>query len=96
MGAEFFSVIPRPGQAERLGGRVGMEPSLRRVHRWTSVVFTITVAANFVAMIWGQPPALITYSPLPPLLLLLLTGLYMLVRHQIRVRRSAHFLETHR
>lgn len=50
----------------------------RQVHRWLSIVFTLTVVANFVAMaIQGQPPAWITYSPLLPLFVLMITGLYM-------------------
>lgn len=51
--------------------------SIRQFHRWTSIAFTTTVIANFVAMTQGPPPAWITYSPLLPLFLLLLTGLYM-------------------
>jgi hypothetical protein len=53
--------------------------SLRQLHRWLSIVFTLTVIANFVAlgMGKGQPPAWVTYSPLPPLAWLLFTGLYM-------------------
>lgn len=50
---------------------------VRRVHRWTSIAFTTTVVANFVAMARGQPPAWVTYSPLPPLALLAFTGLYL-------------------
>lgn len=52
---------------------------IRRVHRWTSIVFTLTVIANFVALArgTGAPPPWITYAPLPPLALLLLTGLYL-------------------
>jgi hypothetical protein len=41
------------------------------------MAFTLTVIANFVAMSFGTPPAWITYSPLLPLALLLLTGLYL-------------------
>lgn len=41
------------------------------------MAFTLTVVANFAAMTQGQPPAWITYSPLPPLFLLLFTGLYL-------------------
>lgn len=44
------------------------------------MAFTLTVIANFVAMTQGQPPAWITYSPLPPLALLLFTGLYLFLR----------------
>jgi hypothetical protein len=51
--------------------------SIRQVHRWLSIAFTATVIANFVAMGLGELPALIVYSPLPPLFLLLFTGLYM-------------------
>jgi hypothetical protein len=52
---------------------------IRQFHRWMSMIFTLTVIANFAAMTKGQPPAWITYSPLLPLFLLLFTGLYMFV-----------------
>ena len=51
----------------------------RQMHRWLSIVFTLTVIANFVAMTQGPPPAWVTYSPLPPLALLAFTGLYLFV-----------------
>jgi len=53
---------------------------IRQLHRWLSIVFTITVVANFVALGTGgtaAPPPWITYSPLPPLAFLLFSGLYM-------------------
>jgi hypothetical protein len=52
---------------------------VRPFHRWVSIVFTLTVAANFIAMAVGRgsPPPWITYAPLLPLALLLLTGLYL-------------------
>ena len=49
----------------------------RQLHRWVSMLFTLTVVANFVAMSRGTPAAWITYAPLLPLALLLFTGLYM-------------------
>ena len=52
---------------------------IRQLHRWLSIIFTGTVIANFVAMAWGEPPAWIVFSPLPPLFLLLFSGLYMFV-----------------
>lgn len=52
---------------------------IRQIHRWLSIVFTLTVAANFIAMALGRPPMLLVYSPLPPLFLLLLSGLCMFV-----------------
>jgi hypothetical protein len=52
---------------------------VRQIHRWVSIIFTVTVAANFVALAQGSgmPPPWVTYSPLLPLALLLLTGLYL-------------------
>ena len=52
---------------------------IRQTHRWVSIAFTVTVIANFIALARGgaMPPAWITYSPLLPLALLMLTGLYM-------------------
>jgi hypothetical protein len=54
---------------------------IRQFHRWISMAFTVAVIANIVAMSVGQepPPAWLTYSPLLPLALLLLTGLYLFV-----------------
>jgi hypothetical protein len=52
---------------------------IRQTHRWLSIIFTATVIANFVAMALGDPPAWVVYSPLPPLFLMLATGLYMFV-----------------
>jgi hypothetical protein len=52
---------------------------IRQFHRWVSIAFTLTVIANFATMAFGQPPAWVVYSPLPPLFLLLFSGLYMFV-----------------
>ena len=52
---------------------------IRQIHRWLSIAFTVTVIANFVAMVLGEPPAWVVYSPLLPLFLLLFSGLYMFV-----------------
>ena len=54
---------------------------VRQTHRWLSIAFTVTVIANFVALALvkgkAMPPAWITYAPLLPLALLLLSGLYL-------------------
>lgn len=50
---------------------------IRQIHRWTSIVFTATVAVNFITMRFGEPPDWVVYSPLPPLFLQLFTGLYL-------------------
>jgi hypothetical protein len=52
---------------------------IRKIHRWLSIAFTVTVIANFVALAQGTPPAWVTYSPLLPLALLLFSGLYLFV-----------------
>src|SRR5262245_54306194 len=55
---------------------------IRQIHRWVAIAFTVTVIANFIALAQGgggMPPPWVTYSPLPPLALLLFTGLYLFV-----------------
>jgi cellulose synthase/poly-beta-1,6-N-acetylglucosamine synthase-like glycosyltransferase len=57
-----------------------MNKWIRQGHRWLSIAFTAAVIANFVALTradGGTPPAWITYAPLPPLFLLLFSGLYL-------------------
>jgi hypothetical protein len=63
---------------------------IRQSHRWLSIVFTLTVIANFAfrAAASGEPPAWITYSPLPPLFLQLFTGLYLFALPYTVRRRS--------
>jgi hypothetical protein len=65
--------------------------SLRQLHPWLSIVFTMTVIANFVALGAGkgQPSPWVTYSPLPPLALLLLSGLYLFALPYLTKWRSA-------
>jgi hypothetical protein len=61
---------------------------IRQFHRWTSIAFTATVIANFVAMSQGAPPAWVTYSPLLPLALLFFTGLFLFVQPYVTKWRS--------
>ena len=68
-----------------------MSAVVRQVHRWTSIVFTLTVVANFVAMGLApgeMPPPWITYAPLPFLFLLLFTGLWLFVLPYLAARRA--------
>ena len=62
---------------------------IRQGHRWLSIVFTATVIANFIAMARGEPPAWVVYAPLPPLFLLLFSGLYMFILPYTGRRRVA-------
>ncbi|WP_144126723.1 hypothetical protein [Catellatospora sichuanensis] len=50
---------------------------IRRFHRWTAIVFTVTVVVTFVALAQQDPAMWISYVPLLPLALLLITGLYL-------------------
>ncbi len=68
-----------------------MNVFIRQTHRWLSIIFTLTVIANFVALGIGkgqQPPPYITYSPLLPLGLLLITGLYLFALPYLARRRT--------
>ena len=63
---------------------------IRQFHRWVSIVFTVAVIANFVALARGDgaPPPWVTYAPLPPLFLLLFSGLYLFVLPYVARRRT--------
>jgi hypothetical protein len=62
---------------------------IRKTHRWLSILFTLTVAANFATMVFGQPPMWVVYAPLPPLFLLMFSGLYMFALPYVtRTRRA--------
>ncbi|MEA2786902.1 MAG: hypothetical protein QOF71_3006 [Candidatus Eremiobacteraeota bacterium] len=53
---------------------------IRQIHRWVSIVLVVLVSGIFVAQGVGAKPAMWVYlSPLLPLALLALTGLYMFV-----------------
>jgi hypothetical protein len=50
---------------------------IRQVHRWLSMAFTLAVIANVVAMAQGQQIVWVGIMALVPLILLLLSGLYL-------------------
>jgi hypothetical protein len=52
---------------------------VRQIHRWLSVAFTVTVLVTVVALGQEKPVVWVSYVPLLPLALLLLTGLYLFV-----------------
>jgi cellulose synthase/poly-beta-1,6-N-acetylglucosamine synthase-like glycosyltransferase len=58
-----------------------MRQLIRQSHRWLSIMFTVTVLANFVFLPQGggKAPLWVVYAPVFPLALLLLSGLYMFV-----------------
>lgn len=52
---------------------------IRQFHRWVSLVFTMAVVVNVVALVWAEQAAWVDLSALLPLALLMLTGLYLFV-----------------
>ncbi len=63
---------------------------LRQIHRWTSIIFAMIVALIFSVMGMGQEPAAWVYFlPLPPLAVLMLTGLFMFFLPYASDRRRA-------
>lgn len=60
---------------------------IRQFHRWVSILFSAIVLAIFVTLGMGQEPAQwVYYLPLPPLFLLIFSGLYMFFRPYFRKR----------
>lgn len=63
---------------------------IRQFHRWVSILFSAIVLAIFVMLGAGQEPVQwVYYLPLPPLFLLIFSGLYMFFRPYFRKRGSA-------
>ncbi len=52
---------------------------MRQTHRWLSIAFTVAVIFTSVALATEKPAVWVSYVPLPPLFLLLFTGLYLFV-----------------
>lgn len=61
---------------------------LRQLHRWLSIIFTVTVIVTFVVLAQEKPVVWVSYVPLLPLALLLLTGLYLFVLPYVTKWRS--------
>jgi hypothetical protein len=61
---------------------------IRQIHRWLSIAFTVAVIVTFVALQQEKPAVWVSYLPLPPLFLLLFTGLYLFVLPYATRRRS--------
>ena len=68
---------------------------IRQTHRWLAIAFTATVIVTFVALAQKEPVVWVSYVPLLPLALLLLSGLYLFalpyaarLRTRTRARRA--------
>ena len=62
---------------------------VRQIHRWLSIAFTVAVIVNVVAMLQEKQAVWVGLLALLPLVLLLLTGLYMFVLPYATKWRSA-------
>ncbi|SDS57633.1 hypothetical protein SAMN04489716_1094 [Actinoplanes derwentensis] len=65
-----------------------MQKKIRQFHRWTSIVFTATAVATFIALALENPVEWVSYTPLLPLFLLMVTGLYLFALPYTRRRVS--------
>jgi hypothetical protein len=51
--------------------------SIRQLHRWVSIAFTVGVIVNIAALSQKEPALWIGFLALIPLIVLLFTGLYL-------------------
>jgi hypothetical protein len=58
---------------------------IRQIHRWLSIAFTVAVVLNVIAMLLQKQVVWVGVLALLPLLLLLLTGLYLFALPHARV-----------
>jgi len=63
---------------------------IRQSHRWLSIVFTVAVIINIIALGQEQPSYWVGFLALVPLALLLFTGWYMLLQPYATRWRSRH------
>lgn len=61
---------------------------VRQIHRWLAISFTVTVIVTFIALAQEDPLVWVSYVPLLPLALLLVTGLYLFALPYLTKRRS--------
>jgi hypothetical protein len=54
-----------------------MKGWVRQVHRWLSIAFTLAVIANVAALVLKQQAVWVGLLALAPLVLLMLSGLYL-------------------
>ena len=53
---------------------------IRTTHRWLSIIFTVAVLINIAALAMGTQATWIGFLALVPLILMLITGLYLFVQ----------------
>jgi len=61
---------------------------IRKAHRWIAIAFTLGVITYMLAMTQGTPPAWLGLFALVPLILLLVSGLYLFALPYFTRRRA--------
>jgi hypothetical protein len=62
---------------------------IRQFHRWIAIVFTVSVIGVAIVLAQENPVVWVSYIPLLPLALLLISGLYLFVLPYAIKRRSS-------
>lgn len=65
-----------------------MNKWIRQFHRWLSIIFTLTVIANLIALAMQKQSTWIGLMALFPLILLMITGLYLFALPYLGRRRA--------
>lgn len=66
-----------------------MNKWIRQFHRWLSIIFTLTVLANLVALAMQKQSTWVGLMALFPLILLMITGLYLFALPYLAKSRAA-------
>lgn len=86
-GSLMFVLVYRGSRRAPASGRSSGVRRVRRAHRWSAVVFVVTVVATVIALARQEPVVWVSYLPLIPLAGLFLSGSIMLVAPLVRARR---------
>lgn len=65
-----------------------MNRFVRQSHRWISLAFMAVVIANVAALAFGYQAEWLYYLPLPPLFLLMASGIYLWLLPYLGKRRA--------
>ncbi|MBR1217647.1 hypothetical protein JQ557_06585 [Bradyrhizobium sp. U87765 SZCCT0131] len=68
---------------------------IRQAHRWLSITFTVAAIANIIAMVQEKQAVWVGLLALFPLVLMLLSGLYLFARPYIAPSRTTAGEATH-
>ena len=75
------------------GGPLNWNKWVRQSHRWLSIAFTLAVIVNIIALAIQQQAVWVGLVALFPLILLMLTGLYLFVLPYAVRHRSGRNIE---